>query len=72
MPEPRLTLDPVPLDERHGLTRYPVPLQGLRTALLLLPADLTAGDAARIIGVLETLIPAPPAAEKVWDLDHEG
>jgi hypothetical protein len=59
MDAPRLTLDPVPPADRTGNLRFPVPLQGLRHAELHLPPDLTAGDVARIVALLETLVPPP-------------
>ena len=73
MTEPRMTLDPVPPEDRQGLIRYPIPLQGLRHAVLALPRDLTRGDVSRMVTLLETLVvPDPPPARPAdppWQLD---
>ena len=46
---PRLTLAPVPTDDRTGLVRYPVPLDGVRVAVLQLPATLRPSDIERLV-----------------------
>jgi hypothetical protein len=62
--ENRLTLDPIPPSERAGLVRYPVPLDGGIWAVLMLPAEITKADVARIERLL-ALLPLP-ASVRPW------
>jgi hypothetical protein len=46
----------------NGLISYPITLAHGRFARLLLPGDLTRGDVARIVAMLQTL-PADPETD---------
>ena len=69
MDDLRLALDPIAPEDRTGLVRYPVPLQGLRVAQLHLPSDLTHGDVTRLIAMLTALEVAPddPLPHRAFD-----